>query len=281
MTSGPVAIIGLGLIGGSLARALRERGVAVCGWSSSPQDRELAARAGIPVASDARSAAAPAAAVVFAVPIDRLSDAASPVLDAMQGGAVAMHVGGLQRQGALCLDDAHYARLIGTHPLAGSHESGFGASRGDLFAGTAVSVEARAAEPARACAEWVWRSAGAAHIEYRPAEEHDRLMAWVSQLPQLAATALAASLADSGLDARAMGPGGRDTTRLAASPLEQWRPLLAGAKGDLDAALRSLEGHLARLRTALERNDAGSLTEIWSSARTWRRGGHTSGESSS
>ena len=271
MTHGPVAIIGLGLIGGSLARALHECGVPVRGWSSSGEDRELAARAGIPVADDARAAASDAAVIVFAVPIDRLAGAAESVLHGVDDGIIALHVGGLQRQRALCLEDRQYARLIGTHPLAGSHQSGFAASRGELFVGATVSVEARAGALARASAEWVWRSAGAARIEYRTAEEHDRLMAWVSQLPQVTATALAAALATEGIDPRAMGPGGRDTTRLAASPFEQWRPLLAAASGDVTAALRALEQQLGRLRAAVETDDAEALAELWSAGRAWRR----------
>lgn len=279
MTHGPVAIVGLGLVGGSLARALHERGVPVRGWSTSRDDRELAARAGISVAAEAGEAVADAAAVVFAVPIDHLARAADAVLGTRNGDLVALHASGLQTQQALCLGDRHHARLIGTHPLAGSHESGFAAARGDLFVGATVSVEARAGALARASAEWVWRSAGAARIEYRPAEEHDRLMAWVSQLPQLTATALAATLAARGVDPRAMGPGGRDTTRLAGSPFEQWRPLLAAAPRELCDALRLLEDHLARVRAAVAQRDHDALADLWSAGAAWRRAAvHTSEE---
>lgn len=271
MTDGTVAVVGLGLIGGSLARALAAQGVSVRAWSDSAEDRELAAEAGIPLAADAASLAAGAATVVFAVPIDRLAGAAATVLGAGDIDVVALHAGGLQRQSAVALDDRLYTAIIGTHPLAGSHRSGFAASRTDLFTGATVSIEARAGEAERARAEWVWRTAGASLVEYRPAEEHDRLMAWVSHLPQLASTALGATLAGCGIDPRSVGPGGRDATRLAASPLEQWQPLLAAAPGDLTVALRMLEERLARLRGALESSDAAALTTVWSSARAWRR----------
>jgi hypothetical protein len=111
-----------------------------------------------------------------------------------------LHVCGLQGKGALGLDDATHERLIGTHPLAGSHESGFPASRPGLFIGATVSIEQRANAHVRRRAELLWRTVGAARIEYRTAEEHDRLMAWVSHLPQLASTALAASLAAADVD---------------------------------------------------------------------------------
>jgi prephenate dehydrogenase len=212
-----------------------------------------------------------ASVVIFAVPIDALAAVAPPVCEALAPSAVAMHAGGLQRRGALGLDEATHARLLGTHPLAGSHESGFGAARPDLFAGCTVSVDARADAVARAAAERLWRAAGAARIDYRAAEEHDRLMAWVSHLPQLAATALAATLADAGVDPRDTGPGARDTTRLAGSPLAAWPALLRGAPADVDRALCELERTIGELRSALARGDRARLEALWTTAREWRQ----------
>ncbi|HEX5438559.1 MAG TPA: prephenate dehydrogenase/arogenate dehydrogenase family protein [Gemmatimonadaceae bacterium] len=268
---GPVAVIGLGLIGGSLARALAEQGIPVRGWSTSADDRALAGAAGVGVAAAAAAAVAGAATVVFAIPVDRLATTVPPLLGLLERDAVALHAGGVQRQQALHLHDAHYARLLGTHPLAGSHNSGFSASRPDLFAGATVSMEARADASAREHAEWLWRAVGATEMVYRSADEHDHLMTWVSHLPQLAATALAATLAGCGVDPRDVGPGGRDTTRLAASPFEQWRPLLAAAPGDLAAALRVLEARLQELRQVVEHPDTAALAAFWSSARAWRQ----------
>lgn len=271
MTGDTVAVVGLGLIGGSLACALRERDVSVRAWSESESDRELAARAGITVAEDAASVANGAAIVVLAVPVDRIAAAAASVLGGAEDDAVMLHTGGLQRQCAVSLDDRQYARIIGTHPLAGSHRSSFSASSDTLFAKATVSIEARATHDVRSRAEWMWHAAGASRMAYRPADEHDRLMAWISQLPQLSSTALAATLAGCGIDPRVIGPGARDTTRLAASPLDQWQPLLAAAPGDLTVALRMLEERLARLRGALESHDEAALAAIWSSAQSWRR----------
>jgi prephenate dehydrogenase len=271
MTDGTVAVIGLGLIGGSLARALQARGVSVRAWSVSAEDRELAASAGIAVSADAGSVMEGATTVVFAVPIDRLGDAARSVFGASDIDVAALHAGGLQRQSAVALDDRLSAAIVGTHPLAGSHDSGFAAARDDLFSGATVSVESRADESVRSRAEWVWRTAGAARLVYRSAEEHDRLMAWVSHLPQLASTALAATLAGCGIDPHQVGPGARDATRLAASPFEQWQPLLAAAPADLTVALRMLEERLARLRGVLESGDTAELATAWTPARAWRR----------
>jgi prephenate dehydrogenase len=267
-----VAVIGLGCIGGSVARALRAQGVEVCAWSASPMDNAHAAAAGVRIAEHdgAAAACADASHVVLAVPVREVAAVAREAVAAASGEARIFHVAGLQRAEALGLDHATAARVLGTHPMAGSHDTGFSASRPDLFVGCAVSVEARADPRARRAAEWLWRTVGAQDIDYRSAEAHDRLMTWVSQLPQLTATALGAALAEADIPAALLGTGGRDVTRLAASPLGSWPELLAGAPRELDAALAALERTLGEIRTALAAPDAARLEAIWERARAWR-----------
>lgn len=275
--SGAVAVLGLGCIGGSIARALGAQNVSVRAWATSAADRELAIAAGVRVTgSEATGGAAAcegASVVVLAVPIERLPDAAAVALGAAPRDALVVHACGLQRPEALGVDAGMRRRILGTHPLAGSHDTGFGASRSDLFVGATVSVEERATPEQRARAEWLWRSAGAERIEYRDAEAHDRHMAWVSHLPQLAATALAATLADGGVDARAVGTGARDTTRLAATALGSWPALLRGAPRDLHDALERLERTIAELRGALDADADEPLERVWERGRAWRRSG--------
>jgi prephenate dehydrogenase len=112
---------------------------------------------------------------------------------------------------------------------------------------------------------------GAGRLDYRTAEEHDTMMAWISHLPQLASTALAATLAGEHIDPARLGPGARDTTRLAASAFDQWSSLVRAQPAVLDAALAKLQGELAGLRDALSRGDQRALQSIWDSARDWRR----------
>ena len=166
---------------------------------------------------------------------------------------------------------AIFPTVIGAHPLAGSHDSGFAASRSNLFVGCTVSVEARASEHVRGWMQWMWTGAGAARVEYRPAREHDALMAWSSQLPQLAATALAATMAGAHVEPRSVGPGARDSTRLAASAYEQWSTLVRAEPTVLAHALSELESHVAEIRHALGERDDAALRAIWESARAWRR----------
>lgn len=280
LTPSPVAVIGLGVIGGSIALALRDRGVDVRGHAASADDRQAAAAAGIPVAGDdaadhrltMASLLDGVAAAVIAVPVEWTADVARRALPCLPERALLLHAASLQRRDALGLeDDRVWQRLLGAHPLAGSERSGFDAARRDLFAGSTVSVEARATPEQRATVERLWQGAGAGRVEYRTAEEHDRRMAWISHLPQLAATALAAALAGEGIAPPDAGPGARDTTRLAGSSLAMWRGILGAAPRDTTRALAALERELARLRGALERGDHDALARVWEAGRAWRR----------
>ena len=97
-------------------------------------------------------------------------------------------------------------------------------------------------------------------------------MRWVSHLPQLAATALAAALADAGVPAGALGPGGRDTTRLAVSPWRLWHALLAMSPSASAYPIRLLEAELTSMRRALEAGDLDGLGRTWRRAAAWRSG---------
>lgn len=277
MAPRPVAVIGLGCIGGSLARALLAQEVEVRGWSASASDREQAVGAGVRISDSEEAGLAEACAdagiVVLAVPIHTIASVAAAVRGALARNAKLLHVCGLQTRQALGVDSAANERLFGSHPLAGSHDTGFAASRPELFVDAVISAEERADARTRSCIEWLWHTVGARRVDYRTAEAHDRLMAWVSQLPQLTATALAATLAEGGIEARTIGTGARDTTRLAASDLGSWPTLLAGTPAELDAALELLGDTISRLRRALDSGDSQALASIWNSARAWRREG--------
>ncbi|HSC31122.1 MAG TPA: prephenate dehydrogenase/arogenate dehydrogenase family protein [Gemmatimonadaceae bacterium] len=270
----PVAIVGLGCIGGSLARALVAQGVDVRGWSTSTSDRDLAAEAGIRIAGGVSPLAElceGTTSVVLAVPFGRIAEVARAVLEVALPPTRIFHVGGLQRREALGADEATWRGVVGTHPLSGSHDHGFAASRANMFVGATVCIEDRLDLRGRRAAEWLWRTAGAHRIDYRPASDHDRLMAWVSHLPQLTATALAHTMAAADVAPASTGSGARDTTRLAATPLGAWPLLLRGAPDELRAALTQLEAAIATLRRTLDAGDDKELAAMWGRAMNWRR----------
>jgi prephenate dehydrogenase len=262
---GPVAIIGLGAVGGSVAKALARSGVRVRAYTASAADAEDAVRAGIDVANEIAGCIAGMPVVLIAVPLTAHAAVADAVAAAARSDAVLLHAASLQSPTAV--GPAH--RVIGTHPLAGTHRTGFAAADADIFAGCVVSVEARAADDVRTAAERLWRAVGAHRFEYRTAEEHDRLMTWVSHLPQLASTALADAIAAAGVGSDALGPGGRAATRLAASPFEMWSGILGAARPEAARAAAALERSVSAIRSALESGDMQAVERIWTGARAW------------
>jgi len=266
-----VAIAGLGVIGGSLAKALVKAGITVRAYSPLRAERERARAEQIGVVDTLDAALVRnASAVVVAVPLDRIASVARDLRPHVADGCVVTHTGSLQRPESLGIDAANHEWLIGTHPLAGSEGSGFEHSSPDLFSGAMVSIEERASSQQRGIIEKLWRAASAATLTWRSAEAHDRLMSWVSHLPQLTATALGLALSRADIDPRAGGPGLRDMTRLAASSLMVWRPILDGAPEETVGALRALEQAAGELRSALESGDQELLSEMWTAARAWR-----------
>jgi prephenate dehydrogenase len=267
-----LTVVGLGCIGGSLAQAVTSNGGGLTrGWSTSAEDKALsrAMNLDVPECTLAESMSN-ADLVIIAVPVQAIAEVAAVAMRAAPSEAAIIHCGGVQSRAALGLDEATYARVIGAHPLAGSHVSGFRAARADLFRGCTVSIESRASEDVREQMDWLWGSVGAARLEYRTADEHDAMMTWVSHLPQLASTALAATFAAEHVDPGSVGPGARDTTRLAASAFDQWSSLLQARPRELDAALAKLQNSIGSVREALARGDERALRKLWDSAREWR-----------
>lgn len=261
-----VAVVGLGVIGGSVALALRDAGVGVVGFAGR-EDRALARAAGILTAETLAAAVRGAALVVIAVPLSVLREAATIVHGLTE--VPILHLASVQGAKALGFGAGEWCPL-GTHPLAGSHRSGFGAADKALFKGARVSVESRASAAERAIADWLWTTLGAGRIESRDAETHDRQMAWVSHLPQLASVALASAIMQGGDTAAALGPGGRDATRLAASPFTLWRDIVAANATDVVAALEALESQLRAMRETIAGGAPEALRETWERARSWR-----------
>ena len=264
-----VAIIGLGAIGGSAALKLLERGSAPGGFSIDAEDNRLAAAAGVRVATSIADAVHEVDLVLIAVPLDHLADVAAKVIGAVPPHTTILHAASLQRPDATRLSPELAQRIIGTHPLAGTEQSGFVAADADLFRGATIFVEERGDRRVREDAELFWSMAGASRIEYRSAVEHDDLMAAASHVPQIVATAVAATLSYGGISRAQLGPGGRDVTRLAASSWEMWRPLLLATPGRTLAMLQSIEAELRDMREGIERQTLDDAGVTWAVARGW------------
>jgi prephenate dehydrogenase len=271
-----IAVLGLGVMGGSLARALSEleRAPRVSGWSPSSEERRAARAAGaVADAPDSWSAAvAEAELVVLAAPLSASCDLVAEVARVAPRDATLSDVASLKAPLARAAARASALdRWVGAHPMAGSADSGFGASRADLYRGARVwtcAAPEAAARERRVHA--LWRSLGADPRAIDP-DEHDRLMAVASHLPQLAANALATVLESAGIEPGQLGPGGRDMTRLASSSPEIWHDLLEHASPELIRELRALSAETERLAELLERGDLDAVTALMKRTRAWRR----------
>jgi prephenate dehydrogenase len=276
LTGPRVGILGLGAIGGSVALSLLERGGRPRGYTRYPGEAHAAAVAGVDVVESPLDVVRDADIVLIAVPLDVIADVAANVIDALdEHGRVAtvLHTGSLQRAEAIRAEAPVWARIIGTHPIVGAHGVGFAAASAERFHGATVSVEDRADARQRADAELLWSMAGAARIAYDTADEHDRRMAWVSHLPQLAATATAATLSRACWTAAQLSPGARDATGLAENSFAMWLPIVDRAADDTIRALTALERSIAGVRELIQRRDWTALARLWEEARRWRDAG--------
>ena len=263
-------------MGGSLVRALAELSDPpfVAGWSPPPSERAAARRLGVvALAPESWGEAVEGAdLVVLATPLEATCALLPQVAAVAPAEATLTDLASLKAPVARAAAAASASeRWVGAHPMAGSEDSGFGASSADLYRGARVWLvaDAVAAERAERLSA-LWSALGA-----RPGpigvEEHDRLMALASHLPQLTANVLVGVLADRDVSVDDLGPGGRDMTRLAESSPEMWRDLLAHATPELAAALRALAERSERVAGLVEERGLDALEDMMRRTRWWRR----------
>lgn len=271
------AVVGLGLVGGSLARDLAARGVRVLGHDRDPATVEAALRAGAVHAAlgPGLEGAEEAELVVAAVPVTAAAAVLAELAPHLRSARLVTDVGSTKASVCAAAEALGLGgRFVGSHPLAGSHLSGWQASRAGLFAGARVflSPTAGTSGSALALAREVWWTVGALP-ETVDAADHDRRLALSSHLPHLASAALALALADSGVRRAELGPGGRDATRLAGSSPEMWTAISLDNAAPLADAVGALRDRLDALHAALRRGDEAALHATFAAARGWWREG--------
>lgn len=268
-----VAVVGLGLIGGSVARELAGRGIRVLGFDRDP-DHLRAALQGGAVAAGLQAdlhGVEEADTVVVAVPVGAAPGVLEAIAPRLGQVRLVTDVGSTKRS---VVDAATQLgigrRFVGSHPLAGDHQSGWAASRPGLFAGTRVFLcpTPGTGEDALARARELWSILGA-HPELLDAAEHDRRLAWTSHLPQMLSTALAVTLSQAGVHRGELGRGGRDMTRLAGSSPEVWTDISLDNAPALLAALRSLECSWRELEAALAKGDGAKIRQFFADGNGW------------
>ncbi len=276
MRPSKLGIIGLGAIGGSIALQAKRAGIAtVIGWSPDPAERATAAQHGALDDAPQRAADVARAAdlLVLAAPPAANLQLLDDVYRQLSAQAIVSDVGSVKRQIVARAEALGLAeRFAGAHPLAGTHEHGFGAARAGLFLGAVVYVTpARGGDGAAREVAHFWSDVMAAHAVMIDAAAHDRQIATTSHVPQVVGSLLAAFLARAAPPGATIGPGARDTTRLAASEPALWTEILLLNRDELLPALRSLEAPLGEVERALETGDAAALTAWLARAAEWRR----------
>lgn len=269
-----IGVLGLGLIGGSIARDLSAQGKVVLGWDADADTLNAASATGAVVSLGESLSGLEAARLVILATPGRAARELIPAAAAKASRAVLSDVASTKRAilaaaGAAGVGD----RFVGAHPFTGSERSGWSASRPGLFAGARVFLCPAAGSPPEALGSVreLWLALGARPETVDPTE-HDRRMAWSSHSPQALSSALALALADAGVTHAALGPGGRDMTRLAAGSARLWSEILLDNGEAVVAALSAIAGRSQALAGAIEQGDEAALERLLMGARAWAEG---------
>jgi cyclohexadieny/prephenate dehydrogenase len=278
-----LTILAPGLIGGSVARAARARGVAgrVVIWARRPETRSAVteARLGDHTAETPEEAVQGADFVVIAAPVDAIVDLTRLIAPHLSAGAIVTDVGSVKaeivREGhaALSVRGAHF---VGAHPMAGSEKTGWEYGNAGLFTGRTCFVTPGKATDKRALktVAGFWSGLGGNVVTVDP-EAHDRIVAHISHLPQITASALCAFLSTKDPGWRDFAGGGlRDTTRIAASDPKLWRTILEQNRPEVLKALGGLRAELERFESALKRSDWPAVTKHLERGSVYRKGIH-------
>jgi len=272
MRVGRVSVVGLGLMGGSLARALAARGVHVIGYDRDRSSLDAAVAEGMvhePL-DDALAGIEGADIVVLATPVAATAALLTRLGDRLRGPSLIMDVASTKKRIVAAAEAAGIGpRYVGAHPLTGSHRSGWGASRDSLFDEARVFLcpSPSTTPQALQLAESFWRSLRAG-VEVLDAEAHDEQMAWRSHLPQAVSTALALALRQANVPRSALGPGGRDMTRLAGGDPDLWTGIVGDNAPAILQALAAMEEQLRLFRERLAAGEDG-VRECFANGRDW------------
>jgi prephenate dehydrogenase len=265
-----LTIVGLGLLGGSVAKAARARGLArtIVGVGRSPERLVVARRDGSvdDATTDLRAGVREADLVLLAAPVEANEALLAEVWEAAPDDATVTDVGSAKATivgTAERLAAGRALAFVGGHPMAGSEQSGYAVARADLFEGATVVLtptDRTDVHAAKRVAEF-WEAMGGRVRTLEP-ELHDRIVAAISHLPHLVAYALVDSVArlDSGaLDLAARGF--KDTTRIAASDPRVWREIFQTNRSALAGTVRAFRAALAELERLVAERDGRALEQ--------------------
>ena len=277
-----VAIIGLGLLGGSIGLALREKAqqVATTGFDLDASTRARAAERGLvgTVADTAADAVRDAQLVILCVPVGAMPAAAEAIAPHLPEGCVVSDVGSSKQSVAEALARAlPGVTIIPAHPVAGTEQSGPDAGFASLFERRwcILTPPADAPEQSLAALSELWETLGA-KVEIMDAAHHDLVLAITSHLPHLIAFTIVGTASDLEDVTRSevikySAGGFRDFTRIAASDPTMWRDVFLSNKDAVLEMLQVFSEDLTALQRAIRRDDGDALFDLFSRTRAIRR----------
>lgn len=264
-----IAILGTGLLGSSVGLALRAAGFpgSITGWNRGAEGAQIALKSGAidSIASDPISAACEAEVTILALPIYATLDLMAQLTLHLGGDHLVTDVGSTKLQitkaGMQHFNQMNCAAFLPGHPMAGKERGGAELGDANLFRGavwlfTDAQETVRSPRSCELIQDWrSWIGKMGARIIDLDAARHDELVAWVSHLPQFAATALSSLLEEQVGDAPELkdvgGRGLREMTRLGASPYSMWRDIAHTNADAIQKALLALEQRLTHIRENL------------------------------
>jgi len=252
-----ITILGPGLLGGSVGLASQAAGYEVVMWGRKQERVELAREYGLTATTQLLPAVYDADLIVLAVPVGVMKDLSQQLIGHLKQGALVTDVGSVK---ALPHHAAKGLPFIGSHPMAGSEQTGIEAARADLLNGAACVItnqEARSAEEV-SILESFWEALGC-RVHQMTVEDHDRAVARISHLPHAMAVLTAESALKFPNDVALAAGGFRDTTRVASGDPTMWAEIMMENKDALTHALKDAQQGMKELLKHLENGDQEEL----------------------
>lgn len=277
---GTVGVIGVGLIGGSLAASLKSMKLCdrIIGYAPDDTAREALTLGLVDeLAASVTEVAANSDLIVLAAPVLQLPAVLRELAPGVRAGAVIMDCASTKQSviaAARLSLGVHFPQFVPAHPIAGSERYGPSAARAGLYKGARVILcpQAETDPSALARVRALWQTLGA-RVSDLDAAAHDRLYAAVSHWPHAVAFALSGALADSDVSEaalRAAGAGLRDTTRIAASSPALWAEILLDNRVEALKAAQEMQDQIDVLTKALREGDRMALERAFGVASRWR-----------
>jgi prephenate dehydrogenase len=270
-----LTILGPGLLGGSIGLAARHRKIAgrVTVWARRPDAAERAYKLGAAdeTTTTLAQAVADAELVVLATPIGAMQALAEQIKPALPPGCIITDVGSVKYLLVNALSHV-LPRFVGSHPMAGSEQSGIDAARRDLFENTVCIVTPRedTDKSALNVVFEFWKALGCAMRTLSP-QQHDEIVARISHLPHVVAAAVVNVVCSDGAQPlNFVGPGFKDFTRIAGGPDEMWTEICMENRHEIVRGLEQLIDELGKTRAALENADAIELRAMLKRAKHFR-----------